>query len=54
MVTILIDEAGQSGTSEEQPKVVEVNVLQTVEVVIGAEVSIGMVGGAVGDSTVEL
>ncbi len=53
MVTILIDEAGQSGTSEEQPYVVEVKVLQTVEVVMGTDVSIG-VGGAVGDSTVEL
>jgi hypothetical protein len=54
MVTTLIDEAGQSGTSAEQETMVEVKVLKTVEVVIGTEVTIGVAGGAVGDSTVEL
>ncbi len=54
MVTTFIDEAGQSGTPEEQAYVVEVNVLQTVEVVIGTELSVGVVAGIVGDATVEL
>lgn len=41
-VTILTDEAGQLGTSDEQARTVEVKVLKTVDVVIGTEVSEGL------------
>jgi hypothetical protein len=54
IVITLIESAGQSGTSEEQARVVEVKVLKTVDVVIVIEVSVGVVGGTVGDSPVEL
>jgi len=54
MVTILTAVAGQSGTSEEQPMMVEVSVLKTVEVVRGIEASMGKAGGAVDNPIVEL